>query len=200
MEKYLKPTSIIDSDNESIREKAQELTQKHDDDIDKAKALFYFVRDEFKYNPYVPKHLAEHFRASNSFTRGEGYCVQKAVLLVTLARAVGIPARLGFAVIRNNLMPRKLYQIRRTNVFPWHGYAELYLRGKWVKAASDFDLKMCRKNGLIPVEFDGRNDAKLHLHDQEGKLHIEYLMDCGPFDDFPLDQIRKVLMERNELA
>lgn len=200
MEKYLKPTPIIDSDNESIREKAQELTQKHEDDIDKAKALFYFVRDEFKYNPYVPKHLAEHFQASNSLTRGEGYCVQKAVLLVTLARAGGIPARLGFAVIRNNLMPRKLYQIMRTNILPWHGYAELYLQGKWVKATPAFDLKMCRKNGLIPVEFDGRNDAKLHLHDQEGKLHIEYLMDRGPFDDVPLDQIRKALMERNMLA
>jgi hypothetical protein len=39
-----------------------------------------------------------------------------------------------------------------TNVFPFHGYAELYLGGKWVKATPAFDLKMCEKNRIIPVE------------------------------------------------
>ena len=112
MEKYLKSTFFIDRDTSSIKEKAQQLTEGRRQDVAKAKSLFYFVRDEIRYNPYLPKHLREDFRASNVLNTGEGYCVQKAVLLVALARAAGIPSRLGFAVIRNNLMPYKLYPIR----------------------------------------------------------------------------------------
>ena len=118
LEKYLKPTPIIDSDNESVINKAQELTQGLDGAIEQAKVLFYFVRDRIKYNVYVPKYPAETFRASETLNRGQGYCVQKAVLLVALSRAVGIPAQLHFAKIRNNLIPPKLYKVMKGNVFP----------------------------------------------------------------------------------
>ena len=40
---------------------------------------------------------------SATLARGYGFCVNKAVLLAALARAVGIPARLGFADVRNHL-------------------------------------------------------------------------------------------------
>jgi transglutaminase-like putative cysteine protease len=200
MEEYLKPTFFIDCDSSLIKKKAQQLTAGREDDVEKAKSLFYFVRDEVRYNPYLPKYLREHFQASNILTTGQGYCVQKAVLLVALARAAGIPSRIGFAMIRNNLIPDKLYQVMRTNIYPWHGYAELYLKGKWVKATPTLDLKICQENDIVPVEFDGQSDAMLHLYSREGKLHIEYLMDRGPFDDVPLEQIREALSERGLLG
>ncbi len=191
MERYLRPTFFIDWDSSSIKLKASELTQGQANALEKAKLLFYFVRDEIKYNPYVPRHLPEHFRASHTLAQGEGFCIQKAVLLAALARAVGIPARLGFAVIRNNLLSEKIAALLRTNIITDHGYAELYLEGKWVKATPAFDLEMCQKNGIIPVEFDGRHDAKFHLYNREGKLHIEYLFDRGTFDDVPLEKVQK---------
>ena len=46
--KYLKPISIIDCENKSIKEKAQDLTKRQGEIIEKAKSLFYFVRDEIK--------------------------------------------------------------------------------------------------------------------------------------------------------
>lgn len=199
MQTYLRPTPTFDSDSESIKEKAQELVQGSDDGIEKAKALFYFVRDGISYNLYVPKHMPEHFKASNTLARGKGYCVQKAVLLVAFARAAGIPARLCCAKIRNHLVPPKVLEILKSDIFPWHGYAELYLDGKWVKATPAFDLRMCQAHGLIAVEFDGRNDARFPSHNIEGKPHIEYLLDRGPFDDVPLSEIRKALIERNML-
>lgn len=125
--------------------------------------------------------------------------MQKAVLLVALARAAKIPARLCCAKIRNHLVPPSVLEILKSDVFPWHGYAELYLDGKWGKATPAFDLKMCQENGLVPVEFDGRNDAKLPPHNVEGKPHVEYLLDRGLLDDVPLDEIRKALIERNLL-
>ena len=199
MERYLAPTATFDCDTESIQEKTHELTRGQGDSIGIGRALFYFVRDGISYNLYVPKHMPEHFRASNTLDRGKGYCVQKAVLMVALARAAGIPARLGCAKIRNHLVPPKVLEILKTDIFPWHGYAELYLGGKWVKATPAFDVEMCREQELLPVEFDGLSDARFHSHSLDGRPHIEYLLDRGPFDDVPLDEIRKALIERNML-
>jgi transglutaminase-like putative cysteine protease len=196
MERYLEPTFVIDCNNPSIQEKAKDLTKGQEDIIEKAKSLFYFVRDEIKYNIYVSKSLPEHFRASNTLSRGDGYCVQKAVLMVALARAAGIPAGLGFARLRNNLLPEKTLKWLGKNILPFHGYAELYLNGKWVKATPAFDLKMCEKNRIIPVEFDGKNDAMFHSHNRDGKLHIEYLKDLGRhYDDLPLDKLWNAMIQ-----
>lgn len=196
MHKYLQSTPVIDCAHSSIREKAQGLTQGQEDTVEKVKALFYFVRDEIKYNPYLPKYLPEHFRASNTLSRGEGYCVQKAVLLVALARATGVPARLGFAKIRNHLLPEKMIKWLGTNVFSWHGFAELHIEGRWVKATPAFDLRMCQENRLIPVDFDGKNDATFHRYNKDGKLHIEYLMQYGHYEDVPVDVIREETVQR----
>lgn len=189
MEKYLTPTSIIDSDCISIQVKSRDLTRGQENSIDKAKGLFYFVRDGIKYNMFASKSLPEHFRASNTLSRREGYCVQKAVLLAALARAAGIPAGLGFANLRNNLLPKKVLTQLGTNIISFHAYTELYIDGRWVKATPAFDLKMCRENRIIPVEFDGKNDAIFHSHNQDGKLHIEYVKDHGHYEDVPLDKI-----------
>ena len=48
---------------------------------------------------------------------------------------------------------------------------------------------MCRKNRLVPVEFDGKHDALLHSHNLDGKLHIEYIEDHGSYDDLPFEKI-----------
>lgn len=191
MERYIKPTSVIDSDNSVIKEKAQKVTKDQEGDIKKAQSLFYFVRDEIKYNPYVPRYLPEHFRASNTLARREGFCIQKAVLLAALGRAIEIPSRLGFSIIRNYLLPEKMADLLKDNVITDHGYTELYLSGTWVKATPAFDNTMCQKNRIIPVEFDGKNDARFHSHTRDGKLHIEYLLDRGPYDDAPLDEIHE---------
>ena len=77
MEDYLKPTATVDCDNQLIREKALSLTKGTDDLPDKAKRLFYWVRDEIEYNPLVPLEIFEGYRASQTLTRGEGFCVEK---------------------------------------------------------------------------------------------------------------------------
>ncbi len=189
IEAYLKPTPSIDCDADSIKEKARDLTRGEDQTTRKARSLFYFVRDEIKYNMYSPFHLPEHYRASAILKRGEGYCVQKAVLLAALARTVGIPTRLRVADIRNHALTRKAAEILRTNLLVYHAYDELHIGGRWIKAAPTFDIKTCREHRIIPVEFDGRNDAMLHSHTQYGKLHIEYLKDYGHRQDVLLDEI-----------
>jgi transglutaminase-like putative cysteine protease len=195
-ERFLEPTAVIDCDHPAVRAKSGELTEGKEDTIQKARSLFYFVRDEIKYTIYVSRSRPEHFRASNTLSRKEGYCVQKAVLLVALARAAGIPAGLGFARIRNNLLPQKTIDWLGSNIMPFHGYAELHLDGKWVKATPAFDLKLCQKTRTLPVEFDGKNDAIFHPYNQDGELHIEYIKDLGRhYDDLPLDKLLEELIE-----
>lgn len=189
MERYLKPTAAIDSDNPSIKERAHNIIRGKRKITDKAKSLFYWVRDEIKYNPFLAMEALENFRASKTLERGQGFCIEKAAILAALARAVGIPARLHFADIRNYLVSDRLLKVMGTNLFSYHGYTELYINGKWVKATPAFDLKMCQKNRIIPVEFDAQNDAILHSHNLDGKLHIEYVKDHGYCEDVPVDEI-----------
>jgi len=189
LEDYLKPTPSIDCETLSIQEKARELTAGHEGIAQRATILFYFVRDGIKYNPYAQRSLLEHYRASSILAREEGYCVQKAILLTALARAAGIPARLRFADIRNHLHFGKLMKLMGTNLFIYHGYDELYINGRWLKATPTFHLKMCRRQHIVPVEFDGTQDAIFHLHNQDGELQIEYVCDHGHYLDVPFDEI-----------
>ena len=195
MDKYLRPTFAIDCDSKSIKEKAQGLIKGRDGDIEKAKSVFYFVRDEIKYNPYAASDLLEDYRASVILERGEGFCVQKAVLLAALARAADIPGRLRSAVICNYLLSDKLIELMGTTLIVFHGYNDLYIEGKWIKATPTFDLVMCQENRIIPVEFDGRNDAVFHSHNSDGELHIEYVQLHGHYDDLPFDKIVSMIVQ-----
>jgi len=187
--KYLKPTFTIDSNSKPIREKTRELTKDQEDVTDKAKSLFYFVRDQIKYIMYPQISREEYFKASKTLQKGEGYCVQKAVLLTTLARAADIPARMGFVDIVNHLLPQKYIALQGTNLFIYHGFTELHLNGKWIKATPAFDFDMCNENQIIPIEFDGENDTLFHPVNQEGKPHIEYTKFHGSYDDLPYTEI-----------
>jgi len=197
IEKYLRATAVIDCDHPSIQAKSKDLIRGKENAIEKSKNLFYFVRDEIRYNFYPPSCPPEElFRASHTLSAGEGFCIPKAILLAALTRAVGIPAALGFADIRNHLLPEKPAQLLGTNVIRLHGYAILYLEGKWVKATPAFDLRMCLENRFVPVEFDGKSDAMLPSHDQDGRLHIEYLRDLNHYcHDIQPDRLVHALME-----
>lgn len=195
MEQYLTPTYFIDCDAPPIVEKAKELVKGASNACEQSQRLFYYVRDSIKYNPYVFAPDIDDFKASAVLEKGEGFCVQKATILAALARAVDIPTRLIFADIKNHQTPDKLKSALGTNIFAYHGYDELYLDGKWVKAAPIFHLQMCQENDIIPVEFDGTKDAVLHSYDLKGRLHIEYLREHGSFADIPLDKIMHTFAE-----
>lgn len=190
MEEYLRPTDIIDSDSSLIRGKARELIGDGGSDRQKSIALYYFVRDQIRHNPYAPGWEREHHRASTTLERGDGFCVQKSILLAALARASGIPARIGFADVRDHrLSPRFRDMIGGGNLLIWHGYAELHIDGRWVHASPAYDLGVCRRRGFVPVEFDGASDAKDPPFDLEGRPHVEYVTDHGQYADFPWEAI-----------
>ncbi len=189
MEDYLKPTPFLDFDHPAVKAFAEKHTKGISFPKEKAIKLFYAVRDGIRYNPYYIDLTVEGMRASTTLKNGFGWCVAKAVLLSAVCHAAGIPARLGFADVRNHQTPEAIANVLRTNVFFWHGYSLLYLDDKWVKATPAFDAKLCEKHGVVPVEFDGEKDAVFHFYDRNGHPHMEYLKDRGTYDDLPLKEI-----------
>ena len=186
---FLKPTSSIESDNAAIIAWAKEKAGDATSDIDIAVNLYYAVRDEFKYDPYDFTLDHEGLSASGCLARGKGFCVPKAALLAACCRSLGIPARVGYADVRNHMTSKRLTEAMGTDLFVYHGYSEIYLEGKWVKATPVFNKSLCEKARVLPMEFDGRNDSVFHPMNADGERHMEYVHDHGPFADVPIKDI-----------
>ena len=191
-ETFLKPAEYLDSGAPNIVAFARQAREGATDDIAKVVRLYYAVRDGIVYTPYCDFNSMETFRASACLARGSGFCVAKAALLAAAARASGIPARVGFADVRNHLTTPRLRRLMGTDLFVYHGYTELYLDGKWVKATPAFDRGLCEKFGVRPLEFDGRLDSLFHPYDVAGRRHMEYVRDRGSAVDVPVAEILEV--------
>jgi transglutaminase-like putative cysteine protease len=189
-EKYLSATAIIDSDHKTIVEYAKETVKDAGNDpVDKAVKLYYAVRDDIRYDPYYPFYLPGHYRASNIIKSGRGFCISKAGLLCALGRVCNIPSRVGFATVRNHLATPKLLEYIGSDLFVYHGFTEFYLAGKWVKATPTFNVELCKKHNVAPLDFNGREDAIFHEYSQDKKQFMEYLEYNGVYADIPVDDI-----------
>jgi transglutaminase-like putative cysteine protease len=186
---YLEPTPVIESRHPAVVAFAETTVAGASDEADRAVRLFYAVRDGVRYDPYTTALTMEEYRASLTLERKVGFCVPKAILLAASARALGIPSRLGFADVRNHLSTRRLRELLQTDLFVFHGYAELELGGRWVKATPTFNVELCERFGVKPLEFDGRNDSLLQAFDRNGRQHMEYVRDRGVHADLPLEEM-----------
>ena len=187
--RYLSPTQHIDCDAKVIIRYVDEAILGLDGDKAKAIALFDAVRDDILYDPYYYDLSPGGMRASSVLKKGRGYCVAKALLFTAAARAAGIPARLGFADVKNHLSTERLRKLMGTDLFVYHGYSELFLGGRWTKVTPTFNASLCEKFGVLPMDFDGENDCLFHPFNSEGHQHMEYVRDRGPYDDVPVDEI-----------
>jgi len=186
---YLAPTPYLDFDNELVRSFAEDAVKGATNDVEKAVKLFYAVRDGIRYSPYETSRKKAHYRASWTLSRGVGWCVQKGIVMAALARATGIPARLGYADVRNHLASDRLLEKLGTDVFSYHGWVELWLEGRWIKVTPVFNKELCEKFNVVPQEFDGSHEALFQEHDQSGNKHMEYLLDRGAYTDLPLQEM-----------
>jgi transglutaminase-like putative cysteine protease len=194
MNEYLKPGRFLDSDHPKVVSFAREHA-KGESERAKAVSLYYAVRDGVRYNPFQNFTSDEAYRASACLDTRMGWCVSKAALLSACARAAGIPARVAFADVKNHLTTPALTAKMGTDLFVYHGYSELYLDGRWVKATPAFNLSLCTKFRVKPLEFDGETDSIFHPFDEDNRRHMEYVRDRGAFADVPAADIKRVFSE-----
>lgn len=184
---YLQPTYYIDSDHEAVQAFAHKHSAHTSDVVERVQALFYAVRDGVRYNPYRIILRPPFLKASYQAQKTDGYCIEKSNLFVAAARAIGVPARLGFANVRNHLGTKRLEQILRTDLLVFHGYAEVFLHERWVKVTPVFDAALCQKLGVQPLDFDGATDCIFQTSDKTGNPFMEYVHEHGTFQDLPFD-------------
>ncbi len=191
----LRPTASVDADHPAVIRFAEQAKGASSDPRAQAVALYYAVRDGFRYNPYGLDLSPQGFKASHVLETGMGWCVTKSTLLAAACRAVGIPARLGYADVRNHLSTERMRQTMQTDLFCWHGYTAILLDGEWLKATPAFNIELCQKFSLKPLEFDGTADSIYHPFDLKGNRHMEYVNFRGEFDDVPIADIIRTFAE-----
>ena len=194
MNDYLAPAHYIDSGHPAVTHFAR-AHMNGGGERERAVSLYYAVRDGIRYNPFLDFSRPEVFRASSVLESGQGFCIGKASLLAACARAAGIAARVGFADVKNHLTTPRLAETMGSDLFVYHGYTELRIDGRWVKATPAFNLALCTRFRVKPLEFDGREDSIFHPFDEDERRHMEYLRDRGVYPDVPVEEIQRAFRE-----
>ena len=193
----LAPTRFLDFDHPDVAGFARSVTATEPTRTRtrQAVALFDTVRDSIWYDPHDISADPEDYRASAVAARRQRWCVPKAVLLSAACRAVGIPARLGFADVRNHLQSSKLRERMGTDLFYWHGYSVIWLEGAWRKVSPAFNRELCDRFGTEVLAFDGTGEALLHAYAGDGRRYMEYVAERGVYTDLPLARILSTFAE-----
>ena len=184
MNEYLKPTEFLDFDNAAVQEFAKRNSDANKSATENAVSLYYAVRDGFTYNPYTLDLRRTGLWASDLVKRKSGYCIEKAILLAASARFVGVPSRLSFYTVKNHIATERIEKILGTNVLVFHGAAELFLGGRWLKTTPAFNKRLCEKLNVAALEFDGTSDSIFQQFDETGAVFMDYLHEYGDFADF----------------
>lgn len=121
---------LADSDHPLVRDTAARLTGGEASARGKLEKLFYFVRDEILFG-FPPD--GDLVKASETLQLGMGQCNTKGTLLVALCRAVDIPARMHFSLIKKEIQRGIFTGIGYTLMPPLisHSWVEVAVDGRW---------------------------------------------------------------------
>jgi len=194
MSEYLEPGRYVDSNDPGVAAFSKANT-KGSSDRDRAVSLYYAVRDGIRYNPFLDFSKPAAFTASAVLAAGEGFCIGKAALLAACGRAAGLASRVGFADVKNHLTSPRLAETMGSDLFVYHGFTEFRIGGRWVKCTPAFNLELCRRFRVKPLEWDGESDSIFHPFDEDDRRHMEYLRDRGSFADVPVVEIQQAFRE-----
>ena len=192
---YLEATEFLDYGAQEIQELVAEFKGEHLTTFQKAEGIYIKIRDGWRYNPYLISVKKDRYIASEIAKKSDGHCVDKAILLITCLRALGIPARIRLAKVTNHIAVERLTERFGTNVLTPHGMVDVFLGGKWVKATPAFNKELCELCEVAPLEFDGTEDSVFQEFNEQGEQFMEYLEDYGHFDDVPVDFMLQNLQE-----
>ncbi len=151
---YLCPSEIIDFDNPVVIKKARELSKGMKTDIQKAKSIYEFVRDEINHSSDINSNEIT-YRASDVLNKGHGLCFAKSHLMAAFLRAVGIPA--GFCYQKLSLDEGMIC----------HGLNGVFIDEKWIR------LDARGNTGEINAQFS-LNEEKLAYPITNSHGNVDY--------------------------
>jgi len=195
MKQYLQAGFYTNSDHPKVIEYTQSVIRGISDKQQQLIALFYAVRDGFRYNPYHLILKPYALKASFLLTKDYGYCVEKSNLFAACARVLGVPSRLGYGNVCNHLGTKDIEQKLKTNILVFHGFTEVFINDQWVKATPVFNKELCQKLGVEPLDFDAKTDCIFQESDKDGNPFMEYIHDYGTFADVPFEKFKTELLK-----
>jgi transglutaminase-like putative cysteine protease len=186
---YLESTYFYELEHSLVEDLISEFQNKGLTDKEKAIGLYLKVRDGWLYNPYLIAFRKEKYRVSHLLSKKEGHCIDKSIILIAGLRAMGIPARIHLAKVKNHIAVERLVEKFGTNELTPHGMVDVFINEKWVKASPAFNATLCAKCQVEPLEFNGEEDSVFQEYNHNGQAFMEYIEDYGHFDDMPLEFI-----------
>ena len=105
----------------AIRKLAKKLTKKYSTKLEKANAIFNYVRDNLAYSYYPNSRKG----AAKTLKYKSGNCCDHANLIVALCRAAKIPARYSHA---------QGCRFKISGSIEGHVWAQIYVGGRWYSA------------------------------------------------------------------
>jgi len=193
--KYLKPTYYFDYESDEIQKLIQEFKTDTLTPKEKAKQVYLKIRDQWRYNPYRISLDKNSYKASVISKKTETHCIDKSILLIASLRGLKIPAKIHLAKVKNHIGVERLVEKFGTNEISPHGMVDLFLDGKWLKVSPAFNIELCHKCNVNPLEFDGEKDSIFQEFDNSGNKFMQYIEDYGSFEDVPLNFIIKNFKE-----
>lgn len=79
--------------------------------------------------------------------------MDKSIVLIVCLRALGIPARIHLAKVKNHIGVERLTEKFGTNELTNHGMVNVYIDGKWLKISPAFNASMCKMFENIILTF-----------------------------------------------
>ena len=126
---------LVDYDHPLVRETVARLTKREVSLHGKLEKVFYYVRDEIRFG--FPED-GDLVKASDTIRLRMGQCNTKAALFLALCKAVRIPARIHFSLIKKEIQ-RGLFTGIGYALMPSllsHSWVEVKIDGTWRKLDS----------------------------------------------------------------
>ncbi|PCH76700.1 MAG: transglutaminase [Flavobacteriaceae bacterium] len=194
---HVEETFYFDYSSDIIQKIVQKLARKKgESDLDFSIKAYTFIRDFWPYYPYRFSLIKEDWKASKIAQQKAGHCLEKSIILISVLRSENIPAKLGLSRVKNHIAVEQIVEKFGSDELVPHGYVEIFLEGKWVKATPAFNKELCEKMGVHALDFDGKTDAVFQEFDALGaNSFMEYLEDYGTFDTVPLEYMFQLMCD-----
>ncbi|MCC6702236.1 MAG: transglutaminase family protein [Fluviicola sp.] len=184
-ENYLSATPTLDYQSDEVQAFMADLPLTASIE-EKAFWIYHKVRNHFLYDPYHLDLRPSQLKASVVATKSRAWCVEKAVLTAACMRAVGVPTRLGFGIVKNHIGVEKLTSYLKRDEIVFHGFVDVFLNGKWTKCTPAFDQRICAMSGVEPLDWNATEDSLFQAFSSNGRF-MEYLHFYGVFPDVPFE-------------
>lgn len=170
MDEFLNITPSLDYNKSNVKNKALEIVTDTSNNTEKALSIFNWMKDNIKFaaDATLP-------RASKTLKRGFGACNGRSTLHIALLRAVDIPARMGFAYLKSELLEPIIPSFLFGRFPPkiGHVWTECYLDDKWISCETFYDTllyekllekKILTKEQVPTIDWDGKTDLIILKH------------------------------------